>query len=61
MATPRGGRGAGGGDRGRGPKGGNNSNANRARGRNNAQNEERPAQGLYKGGQGRQKNDSGNS
>ncbi|KAI4607265.1 hypothetical protein J4E83_009721 [Alternaria metachromatica] len=61
MATPRGGRGASGGDRGRGPKGGNNSNANRARGRNNAQNEERPAQGLYKGGQGRQKNDSSNS
>ncbi|CAN9399488.1 unnamed protein product [Alternaria alternata] len=53
MATPRGGKSGGGGDRGRGPKGGNNFNANRARGRNNAQNEERPAQGLYTPGQGR--------
>ncbi|KAG9196050.1 hypothetical protein G6011_01171 [Alternaria panax] len=53
MATPRGDKGGGAGDRGRGPRGGNNSNANRARGRYNAHNEERPAQGLYTPGQGR--------
>ncbi|KAL1793710.1 hypothetical protein ACET3X_008692 [Alternaria dauci] len=53
MATPRGGRGGGGGDRGRGSRGGNSSNAHRGRGRNNAQHEERPAQGLYTPGQGR--------
>ncbi|EOA89414.1 uncharacterized protein SETTUDRAFT_147871 [Exserohilum turcica Et28A] len=59
MTTPRGGRG-GGGDRGRGARGLYTPNTNRGRGKNSAQSDdERPSQGLYTRGQGRQQGGGG--